>query len=54
MLGMEPHYLPNFKGLILARFGPQTPWGGDLPSTTIVGGSKGGQRQYFGGPPGGD
>ena len=45
MLGMEPNYLPCFRGLVSARFGPQTPTsgcGGYFPPTIAVGGSKGG------------
>ena len=38
MLGVEPDYLPNFKGLVSAGFGPQTPTGGcrgDLPHHSL-------------------
>jgi hypothetical protein len=28
MLGLEPDYLPNFRGHVLVGFGPQTPMGG--------------------------
>ena len=34
LLGVEPNYLPSFRGLFLATFGPQTPakgCGGDFP-----------------------
>ena len=36
MLGVEPDHLPCFKGLVSAKFGPQTPKGGcrgGFPST---------------------
>ena len=45
LLGVEPDYLPCFKGLVLAEFGPQTPTGGcwgAFPPTILAGGLQGG------------